>query len=194
MPSIRLNARSREILLEHARKVVRAVIRHEVKADKLDAKMLALVNKAYEKEYPKADFPILAKYNLIDRTEKIKVVISGQVNEFEFAEEREIPHYSDCGWRRPPLAIDGAAADQWLDYRKTIEGKIRERLNDYRSIITSARTFEEVLAVWPEAHEAAPLLGTDKMLPVVVDESVIARIKEHSAIWAKLAKELEVAA
>lgn len=184
MAKLRLNSRHRDDLNSLARKLVACPAE---KGDVDAAYTIAahLVRRMVEAVLPPADMRILQKYECaqVDDCTRITLTAGGMV-QFVFNEGTG-PLSTNC---RTFLA-DEATTHAVTTY-KTAKEKHKEalkaKLNDYNALIYSARYFEDVAEVWPEAEQLRDNFDCKEVSVVTGD--VIARIQQDMATRAATAE------
>ena len=181
-----LNKTHRETLENLANRLV-----HET-ADKsaVDAAYNAcadMVSKLVKAKYPEADMAVLQKYDVGRKDSCIYLSAGyGGMERFSFrSSDERIPHVPDryCNNRTPYLLTDEQVAlyDAFKKADVEFQQAIRSRLADYRALIANARTFEELVEIWPAADQLREkICGTSRAVSVMSDD-VLARIKADAA-------------
>jgi hypothetical protein len=153
------------------------------------------VQAAVLEKYPQKDMEVLKKYNAAcgDACVYISLEGFGDYRKFCFRnEDKRIPlrpSSSGCNYRNP-LLLEKARAEAVRSFEKAqAERKalFDERISDFKSLIYTARTFNEVAAVWPKAETLREaIVGTSSAL-VTLSEDVVKRIQSDPAYELKTA-------
>lgn len=181
MAQTRLLESHRQALRDLSRRVVDCPT--ETKAEEAAyQKFSPVARKIIEKQFPAADMAVFAKYEMTrqDRCVRFQQTSMG-VEQFEFraGEEVTIPRNGGCS-SRIYMADERATEllQKWVSAKDAKEKALEAKLNQYSAFIESARTFEQVLEIWPEAIELEPRIK--KNLPVALSETTIADITADS--------------
>lgn len=183
-----LNKAHREALLNLANKLV-----HETQ-DKaaLDAAYDAcadMVSKLVQAKFPPADMEVLKRYEQAYPDACVYISAGwGGYERFNFRDgDERIPmrpgdRYG-CNSRNPYLLTDEQTAiyDAFKLADKEHGIAIKTRYADYRALIESARTFEELVEVWPAAEQLRERICGQSRAIAVMSEEVVARIKADPA-------------
>lgn len=181
MVATRLLESHKDALKELARRVVD--VPAEAKAEDLAYRKAApLARKIVEATFPVSDMLVLAKYELSRPDDCIRIQHNdGSVDQFVFHKD-DAPRVADSGNCRARMFIaDERASTALTAWRHAFDAKrkaLSEKQANYCAFIDSARTFEQVLEIWPEAEELGPRIR--KNLPVALSESIIESIKADS--------------
>lgn len=181
MAKIRLNGAYRDKLNSLAQKLVSCPAE---KGTMEAAYTIAahLVRQMVEAVLPRADMLILQKYDRAQVDDCIRTTLTaGGMVQFNF-DKGTGPLSPGC---RTFLA-DEATTHALTAYR-TANGKYHEtlqaKLSDYNAVIYTARYFEDVVEIWPEAEQLRSSFGTFAVSMVTGD--VIARIRQDMATRAE---------
>lgn len=194
----RLTTNHRAILRELADKIVDcpAETRLEESAYQRAA---PLVRKLVEAEFPPAEMVILDKYEVARRDRCINVQIAeggaGSVERFKFRDKanKEGDDWDDEADESHPLVPDrggcknriyianaktAAAVHHWRLMLDALKKAKSEKLGKYHTFVDNARTFEQVLEVWPEAVQVSERIRGN--LPVALNAEILAEITADS--------------
>ena len=181
MTQIRLTHDKRQRLHKLARDLVTC---HAEKKALNEAYKIAapLVRKIVEARYPRRDMMICQKYQVADIDDTIRLnLTAGGVEEFKFKDKTgPLAVAGYCSNRM--FQADDAATDavmNWVRARDSYRDAIKTKLSDYRALIEGARTFEQVLTVWPEAETLRSDMGSTAL--IVLSDEVVDRIKADVA-------------
>lgn len=184
----RLSKRDRAILTEFAAKQVSGTeptdaldAAYELAADAISAKVMA--------DNPPRDMKVLKRYNLANKDQCI-FISQGKgwgYSRFRFREGDGRVHLRAIRWGgcdRNPILLEGEAAAAFGKYTaaaKAWDAAISDRLGDYKALIQSARTFNELVDAWPAAEGVrAQIFGTGTAIQVM-NPDVARRIKQDAA-------------
>ncbi|MDE2096543.1 MAG: hypothetical protein KGL39_04795 [Patescibacteria group bacterium] len=200
MAQTRLLESHRSALRDLARRVVD--VPAETKAEESAyQRCVPLVRKAVEKVFVPADMAVFAKYELArtdrclnfqltaggyelartDRCLNFQLTAAG-VEQFCFREGDGMTVPSNRGCSSRIYMADDRTTDAITKWKLAYDAQKNARekkLEEYINFINSARSFEQVLEIWPEASELAPRIQSN--LPVAVSEDTLASIKRDSA-------------
>jgi hypothetical protein len=181
-----LNTSHRTILISLAEKLVRQT----QEADALDVAYNAcadVVSSVTVKKFPPKDMAILARYNMARPDSCVYISTGGSNYErFSFrADDARIPMRptGGCNSHSPHLLSEDQEKiwDAYVVASKADKAAVAQRLGDFKTLISAARTFEELVALWPAAEELRErICGTFRALAVMSDE-VLSRIKADPA-------------
>jgi hypothetical protein len=166
----------------------RLIEQTEDRAD-LDAAYVAAasaVRAAVEAQFPPKDMKVLAKYEAA-RTDACIQISRGNyhVEQFCFREDDSAPMRPARGgchsrvFSADPPAVDAVDAYKLAETNR--KDRIKKRLADYRSLIQSVNTFNDVAAVWPEANELRLSIVGSATAMLVLSNDVIERIQKDAA-------------
>lgn len=178
MKKIKLNAVHRQLLLEFAAQKILLSQAHMLEAKaKLARHVSILVRNDLSARFPPADMAVLRKYRQAESVTSVDNVMpcwrtTGFVTP---QQEREHPravqdvvrfdcvevprywrydvnsvHYDQT--RRPGVEIQDAIQTWWTQCHAVHDDKL-SRMKNYSTLVRESRTFEDVVAVWPEAAE-----------------------------------------
>ncbi len=193
MASKRLNVGHRDALKTLANKLI-AQTTDTSALDKAYAAAAKVVSDRMKKLYPPADMAVLQKYGQARADDCVYVSTGGSNYErFEFrAGDELVPvrpgRRNDCNSRTPILLSEAEekAFKAFKDAATEVEKVRTQRRNDFSTLINSALTFEELVAVWPAADQLRErILGTSRAM-TVMSEEVVARIRADAALAVEL--------
>lgn len=181
MASTRLNSNHRSLLIALMERVVDCPVEQKAEQTTYD-KALPVARKLVEAAFPPSDMAVFRKYEQArqDRCVRFQVP-DGSVMQFEFRADDApwIPSRGNCSSR---LYIadekQGAALEKWKDAAQNFKKALEQKKTDYRNFINSSATFEQVIAVWPEAEQVASQIREN--LPAAINPEVLARITADS--------------
>lgn len=162
--------------------------------DKAYAEAAKAVNALMVKLYPPAEMAVLRKYGQATPDQCVFISTGGSNYErFEFrADDPLVPvrpgSMRSCNQRTPHLLDEAQerAVKAYNDTKKAYEKDIAQRRKDFDTLIDSALTFEELVAVWPSADQLRErILGTSRAIAVMSAE-VVERIRADAALAAEL--------
>lgn len=191
MAKTRLNGHHRDMLTAFAEKAVECKSEQRAR-DKAYERAEKAVIHCIEKQFPADDMAVLAKYDLA-RTEN--QVNGGDPNgasvHFTFdggdANERIPPrprgrnhYYSDA----QSVSFDAKTKDLIDSYdlaQHALDEARNKKLTNYKALIRTAVTFEDVLDVWPAAAVLSEKIKRQQTSLVVLSADVIANIRADNA-------------
>lgn len=157
MAKTRLNQTHRDILCGFAKKAVECKAEQKVR-DRLYAKAAVAVRRCIEKQFPAADMAVLAKYGASANTPIVNGGSpEGRFMSFVFDKNDEAP-VRPSRYNAALVNFDAKATEAIDAFELAADALIKARetkLSDYRALIASAKTFEDVLDVWPAASAVA---------------------------------------
>lgn len=184
MAKIRLNQTHREALRRFAREHVACVPEQKAR-DTTYRKASTGVRRDVEKQFPTTDMEILARYKVAKPDTCIRGGSpSGQFTAFTFDSKEDAPFVPDrcCSSRSISFAQSTVTAIEAFEVADAALKKAREaKLAAYEALITSARTFEEVVEIWPAAAALADRIGAPSTAIVALSEDVAALIRNDNA-------------
>jgi hypothetical protein len=195
MANKRLNAGHRDALKSLANKLIVSTADRGA-LDKAYAEAAKAVNALMVKLYPPADMAVLRKYGQATPDQCVFLSTGGSNYErFEFrADDPLIPvrpgSSRSCNHRTPHLLDEAQerAVKAHTDAKKAYEKDIAQRRKDFDTLIDSALTFEELVAVWPSADQLRErILGTSRAIAVMSAE-VVERIRADAALTVELSE------
>lgn len=161
--------------------VVRAVTEENVVKEAY-RKAAPLVRKVVETEYPPRDMRVLAKYEAAERDDCIKLRLAygaAQDVMFDF-DEGTGPLVVNKTYSGKMFLADEEtteAVSAWKDAKEKRDKTLRQKKDDYNTLINAARTLEEVENLWPEAAQIRELFNTNQVALLALTPTVIQRIK-----------------
>ncbi len=148
----RLNETHRSLLRKFAQEHT-ACPKEQKARDKTYERASRLVREAIEKRFPPADMAVLLKYEVAAPDLCIQGGSpSGQFVGFEYTAAEDAPTVPRryCSSRSIPFtqtAVD--AIESYTKAKDACEIALTKKLDAYSTLIRTARTFEEVVDVWP---------------------------------------------
>ena len=121
---------------------------------------------------------ILAKYETANVDDCIKLQLTaGGVVQFDFIKDTGPLVAKKTYLGAIYLANEECtkAVQFWLEAKEKLRETAEATRNDYRALVRSARTLEEIVEVWPQAEEVAQYARSQAL--TVLSQEVIARIK-----------------
>ena len=183
----RLDERRREVLKDLVTKLVvvdQREAEREAMAKQLDAEVLRLVLD----RYPQSDMKTLLKYDVAvqDRWITLQLTNGRVVQVLLDGDDSNLPLVSasfNCGHR---ICRAGDLVTELYQSLERMAGSIQEEKRQlqapYFKLIRGANTYEDVLAVWPEAEQVRAELGaTGTGIVRGLDEADIAAIQADMA-------------
>jgi hypothetical protein len=144
------------------------------------------------KQWPETDMKVLRKYKLTESQTSFCVQLTpGGVEQFNFSKEDalEVPDstaiYSG-GYNRVIAVLDEKLTklvNNWKTSKDLHTEVLAKKQGMYFSFIDSAKTFEQVLEVWPEAAQVSNQILS--YLPSIVSDETISLIKKDVATRTK---------
>lgn len=181
----RLSQYDRQRLCEYASKLVLASADTSA-LDNAYAVAAEAVRAEVEKKFPPRDMKVLARYDAAKPDACIYVSRGyGDRDRFCFRDGDAVPlrpSHGGCGYRTFLLEAEAVTAlDAFVDADKAFKAETEKRLADYRALIASVNTFNEVVAVWAEAESLREsIVGTATAL-VVLNNEIVERIQRDAA-------------
>lgn len=183
----RLNMRGRAALKRLAAEIVSCPDNQAV-ADAACEHATNLVTGMVVKRFPPADMRVLKQY---DCTEKCHAVFIENLRGVKTNRLGRAPFNFRCGGAVPlqpagtsmVFIADDATRDAVENYilaKEALEEALKTKLADYYGLIEASVTFEQVLAVWPEAEAVRSSCGASQ-ITVPLDDTVIRRIQADVA-------------
>lgn len=181
----RLSQGDRDSLISFAKKIV------EQSEDKtaIDAAYTAAasaVRAVVEAQFPPKDMKVLVKYKAAHADSCIYTSRGyGDRDQFCFRKDDVAPLCpSSGGCYSRTFMLEGAALEAFDAYKaaeKARKESVERRLSDYRALIGSVSSFNDVAAVWPEVEALREVIVGSGSALVVLNNDVIERIKRESA-------------
>lgn len=165
---------------------MRELVTCQAEADReAEAYVLAskLIHRAMVAKFPSKDMTVLKKYDLTRRDACFRLQqTSGGVTAFNFRSDQEAPLTPDRGYCHIYQIDEVAtsAVEAWSKAKYEHEKAIQTKYDDYYALIESARNFEDVVDIWPEAAQAASKCNA-RALVVGVTPEVVSRIRQDVA-------------
>jgi hypothetical protein len=182
MAIIRMNEQHRQFLYDLAKTTVTCAA--EGKADKTAYdKAAPMVRKLVEDRYPPKDMKLLLKYEQARHDNCIRLQLTaGGVVELKFRDDDKGPlvpgQRNGYGCSNRMYAADEAAStaiNASILAADVYKKAMSKKLEDYKALIWTAATLDQIETVWPPAAALRERVG--RSLPVVLSDEVIARIK-----------------
>lgn len=172
----RLNQTHRDILRGFADKAIECKVEQKAR-DRFYAKASEAVRRCIEKQYPAAEMAILTKYGASANKHAVEV-------RFEFDATDEVPPRPSGRYDAGRVSFD-AKASEAIDAFELADAALKKardtKLSDYRALINSAKTYEDVLDVWPAAAALAERIKHQQTSLVVLSADKIAAIRADNA-------------
>ena len=181
----RLSQGDRKHLISCAKKVVEAS-EDSGALDGAYSAAASAVRAAVETQFPPKDMKVLAKYDA-SRVDSCIYVSRGYGDRDQFcfrADDAGPMRPSNGNCRSCTFMLEGTALeafDAFKDAEKKRDANIKQRLSDYRALIGSVSSFNDVAAVWPEAEALREVIVGSGSALVVLNNDVIERIKRETA-------------
>ncbi|OXE37460.1 MAG: hypothetical protein CGW95_01545 [Phenylobacterium zucineum] len=183
-----MNAGHRDALKALADKLI-AQTADRAELDTTYAKAAKAVSDHMKRRYPPADMAVLEKYGQAHVDRCVYVSTGGSnYQRFEFRADDALAALrpgsrNSCNHRTPLLLTDDedTALTAYNKASRAREAEIKQRRDDFYTLINSALTYEELVAVWPAADALREqILGTSRAIAVMSAE-VVARIRADAA-------------
>jgi len=183
----RLSQGDRDVLYRFALKCVKET----QDTSELDAAYDAaaqVVHDALIEKYPQKDMKVLARYDAAV-SDACVYVSKGyyDYDQFCFREgDKRIPLRPTgrgCNSRNA-FMLEGGREDIYSTYTKAKgahDAAVKQRYNDYKALIYAAKTFNEVVEVWPQADNLRTTIVGSHSALVVLSSEVVERIKADPA-------------
>lgn len=185
MAKTRLNQTHRDILRGFADKAIKCPAEQKAR-DKAYGRAADAVRRCIEKQFPAADMLVLGRYGVAGVDATIEGGSpEGKYVRFCFDKDDDIPtrpkltHY---GTSR--VSLDAKAVGLVDEYDLAAEAlkKAREaKLTDYKALVACAKTFEDILDVWPAAMAVAERIKRQQTALVILSADKIAAIRSDNA-------------
>lgn len=181
----RLSQYDRDRLIKLADQRVRA----SADATQMDAAYVEItkaIRAEVEKQFPPKDMKVLAKYDAAGPDRCIYVSRGyGDRDRFCFRDgdaHPVRPSHGGCGYRtfllEEPVVV---LLDAFKDAEKEYDAAIAGKLADYKALISTVNTFNEVAAVWPEAEDLREAIVGSATAMVVLNNDIVERIRSDAA-------------
>lgn len=181
MTRVRLNGLTRDRLIALSQELVGC----PVEKDRLEAaydRAEPLVRAAVLAKYPVSDMLVLEKYDCAEVDDCIKLQLTaGGVDKFQF-DAGTGPLVAETTTSGAIYLADEEtthAFEEWKVASDAYNACIRQKLGDYRTLVTTARTLEDVTEIWPEAERVRPMMQSHALSALTSD--AIERIKSDVA-------------
>lgn len=184
----RMNQGHRDALVSFARRYLENLY-PATEVDAAYATADKAVRRLVEQAFPKKETKTLLKYDVAEPVSSIRVQLTaGGIDMFTFTSDSEnyplVPRRSN--WSSVCIPGDQQATEAITTYNhlyKNRDETIKNRLKDYRDLISFSKHVEDLLAVWPEADEVAKTMVKSQAL-VRMNPAVIERIQSDSVSMA----------
>lgn len=181
----RLNQHHRGLLRTFANKGIACPHEQKIR-DKAYAKAAKLVSEGASKKFPAADMSILAKYSVAEPDTCLRGgTPDGRFIVFNFDDAdplMPVLPIASCGSRPFAWNIATVEAVESFDKAQHALKKARaEKLEKYRALIMAARTFEEVVAVWPATETLREQIAHQSTALVALSNDVAQFIRTDNA-------------
>ncbi len=156
--------------------------------DETYAAAKAIAHKAAATTYPPKDMQVLKRYGATLEDECIYLAgPSAQYLELYLRCGDGIirPYSRGCN-RQAPFAVsdeDAAAITLYNDTKKLFDAALKTRRDDFYALINTAKSFNELSAIWPAAEELRQQIVGGNSL-VAMNDEVMERIKSDPALAA----------
>lgn len=168
--------------LKNLRNAVVKCVAEEAAVRDAYRKAAPLVRKTVESEYPPKDMKVLAKYESAEQDDCIKLRMAhGAVQDvmFDF-DDKTGPMVVKKTYSGKMFLADEpttVAVLAWKSAKETCDKTLRQKKDDYRTLIEAARTLEEVEVLWPEASQIRTAFSKNQVALLALTPTVIQRIK-----------------
>lgn len=184
MAKTRLNAHHRDALRRFADEHI-SCPKEDAANTKAYERASKLVREDAEKKYPPSDMAVLEKYDAAGKDTCINGGNpSGVFVRFQFTEDEHAPTMPSRYCSSRSISFTQRAADAIDAYEKAknaLEKARSEKLTKYRSLIETARYYEDVLEVWPAAAVLADRITPAATALVTLSDDVKTFIKSDNA-------------
>lgn len=203
--TLRLNVSNRNLLMSHARVIIRQSHKMTEDHDKLYEKMVDMAVALVKAEYPESDLKVLAKYDMVFETSRCNFRYHDNSDVFDVCFNKRTgkkimdrDEYSSIKIKVPQrhggynnkiylASKELSEAMRQYNLEDTLYTKeLNEKIEAYRQVINHAKTFEQLIEYWPEAAQLSEQL-IDK-LPVAISNEVIESIRAESLARIKAAE------
>jgi hypothetical protein len=188
MAKKRLNNGNRRDLRTLAWRMIRETT-DTSEVDAAYAEAAKVISEEVSRRYPAEDMAVLAKYEMSHPDTCVYVSRGGQdYDVFHFRDDDPLTPVRpgsryDCNRRNPILLQQSAveALDRFKSANAKSDKDAQRRQADFYALINDAKTFEDVVAVWPAAERLRSLIcGTGTAITTLSAE-VMDRIKSDAA-------------
>lgn len=180
MAKTRLCYQHRNYLNDLAKKLVHAPAEQSAMDAAYSAAAVAISAMVVAK-YPIKDMLVLKRYDAARFDQCIFLDDAGGRMRFDFRTEEEaplVPCRFGCNSRVfVPDPEIRAITDAWNDAVFAHKEALAAKLGDYRSLIAAAKTFEDVVEIWPEAEQLRNVICKGSVALSVVSDDLVARIR-----------------
>lgn len=184
MAKTRLNMNHRDVLRQFAKENI-SCPKEEAANAKAYEKASRLVREESQKKYPLEDMLVLEKYEVAKRDLCINGGNpTGTYVNFEFLAEADAPLMPKRYCSSRSISFSQKAADAIAAYELTkdaLEKARSAKLIKYRSLIETARYFEDVIEVWPAVASLASRITPSATALVTLSDDVREFIKSDNA-------------
>lgn len=184
MAKTRLNSGHREILMRFADENM-ACPKEDAANAKAYEKASKYVREEAQKKYPIEDMTVLEKYGAAGRDTCINGgTPAGTFIRFEFTADDHAPVMPSSYCSSRSISFTQKASDAIDAYEKAHSAlkKVRyEKHTKYRSLIETARYFEDVIEVWPAAAALSARITPSSTALVTLSDDVKTFIKSDNA-------------
>lgn len=185
MAKTRLNGNHRHLLRQFANDNLSCPAEKKAR-DRAYAKAAKLVSEIVRKKFPVADMAILSKYEVGAPDACINgTAPDGRFLRFTFdAEDSLIPVVPNryCSTRAMAWTVTATEAiDAFEKANNALDKALEAKRVNYQALINSARTFEEVVSVWPAAEALRDKIGAPSTALVALSDDVAAFIRSDNA-------------
>lgn len=186
MPKQMILHKAHREALKNLRNTVVKCFTEEAAVREAYRKAAPLVRKVVESEYPPKDMKVLAKYDSAERDDCIKLRLSsGSLSDVMFNfDDGTGPIVVKKTYSGKMFLADEATSNAvlaWKSAKEICEKTLRQKKDDYRTLIEAARTLEEVEVLWPEAAQIREAFNKNQVALMALTPTVIQRIKSDVA-------------
>jgi hypothetical protein len=184
MAKTRLNQAHREMLLRFATDNLSCPAEEKARA-KAYERASRLVRDAVEKRFPSDDMAVLTKYNCSYPDACIRGGSpSGQFVGFQFDKKEDAPIVPDHGCSSRSIGFTQATVDAIEAFEKAnnlLKDARQKKIDAYRTLIGTARSFEEITAVWSAAEALAEKIVARTTALIALSPEVVEFIRDDNA-------------
>jgi len=198
MAKTRLNAEKRQMLTELARQKTGMLLAD----DKRHVEALAAECRAAATDYAKnrwdpAVLAVLDRFDMIEFVDTIEVVVGTEFRHqrIDFRAELDVSVRWPVAPRKFTVAVLPKdhpiviARFAWKAARNSLDTAMSNKCAPYFALIQSARTFEDVVEVWPEAEELRSAICGPGTAIATITPAIVESIKQDMVLRAELAEE-----